>query len=79
MTEQPKSRRILRDPEVTKRTGRSRVQRWRDAREGKFPSPVRLGANAVGWYEDEIEAWLAARPRVTYPPAPATAAPAAVG
>jgi prophage regulatory protein len=70
----PKARRILRDPEVEDRTGRSRVQRWRDVKSGTFPAPVQLGPNAIGWYEDEIEAWLAARPRRTYgAPAPAAA------
>ena len=59
-------RRILRSPEVEDRTQRSRVQCWRDIKAGKFPAPVQLGPNSVGWFEDEIEAWLAARPRRTY-------------
>ena len=53
-------------PEVEDRTQRSRVQCWRDIKAGKFPAPVQLGPNSVGWFEDEIEAWLAARPRRTY-------------
>ena len=62
----PAGRRILREPVVLDRTGLSRTQRWRDIRRGKFPAPVELGLNAIGWYEDEIEAWLAKRPRVAY-------------
>lgn len=73
---QQKGRRILRDPEVQERTQLSRVQRWRRVRQGTFPAPVQLGPNSIGWYENEIEAWLANRPRVAYaaPPAPEPAA-----
>jgi len=61
-------RRILRDPQVQDRVPLSRVQRWRLIREGRFPAPVQLGSNSIGWWEDEIEAWLASRPRVAYSP-----------
>ena len=71
---QQKGRRILRDPVVQERTQLSRVQRWRRVRAGTFPAPIQLGPNSIGWWEDEIEAWLAARPRVSYA-APAPAAP----
>ena len=64
-------RRIVRKPAVCKKVGKSGVQVWRDVRAGKFPPPVQLGPNSVGWFEDEIDAWLAARPRRTYrAPAP---------
>ena len=59
-------RRIVRKPAVCKKVGKSGVQVWRDVRAGKFPPPVQLGPNSVGWFEDEIDAWLAARPRRTY-------------
>jgi prophage regulatory protein len=59
-------RKIIREPEVERRTGRSRTQRWRDIRADKFPTPIELGPNAIGWFEDEIDAWLAERPRRTY-------------
>ena len=64
------SRRILRDPQVRERTGLSRVQRWRRVRKGTFPAPVQLGPNSIGWYEDEVEAFIANRPRVSYAPQP---------
>ena len=64
---------ILRWPEVHSATGRSRTQVWRDIRAGKFPAPIKLGENAVGWYEDEIVAWQEARPRVEYAPNQAVA------
>ena len=57
---------IIRWPEVHRRTGRSRTSAWRDTRKGKFPAPVEIGDNAIGWYEDEIAAWLEARPRAAY-------------
>lgn len=38
------------------------IQRW--VRDRKFPQPVRLGANRIGFYESEINAWLSALPRV---------------
>lgn len=47
-------------------TGKSRVQLWRDIRDGRFPAPIQLGPNSIGWYRTEIDAWLAARPRRTY-------------
>lgn len=55
-------------------TGKSRVQLWRDVREGKFPAPLELGPNSIGWYRSEVEAWKRSRPRRTYgAPQPASA------
>ena len=65
------SRTLLRWPAVKARTGKSRTQAWRDIKAGTFPSPVEIGPNAVAWYEDEISAWNASRPRVAYAPASA--------
>jgi predicted DNA-binding transcriptional regulator AlpA len=67
MEEQPsKTRRVVRWPEVRDRTTKSRVSAWRGVKNGTFPAPVQLGPNSIGWYEDEIDAWLAAQPRRTY-------------
>ena len=63
-----KPRRIIRKPAVRDKVAKSAAQIWRDVRAGKFPPPVQLGPNSIGWYEDEIDAWLAARPRRTYGP-----------
>ncbi len=49
-------RRLLRWPEVHKRYGKSRTQVWRDVRAGKFPAPVQIGPNSVGWWSDELDA-----------------------
>jgi prophage regulatory protein len=51
---------------VCRAVGRSRVQLWRDVREGRFPEPIQLGPNSVGWHRAEVEEWLASRPRRTY-------------
>lgn len=49
---------ILRRKQVEKRTGLSRSTIYLRIQEGTFPRPVNLGTRAVGWLENEIEAWL---------------------
>ena len=49
---------VLRTRDVTDVTGLSRVTIWRLERAGDFPERIRLGQNSVGWFQDEIEAWL---------------------
>lgn len=53
--------RFLRLPEVEARVGLSPMTIWRRQKSGTFPRRVRLGPNAVGWVEEEIEAWCAER------------------
>ena len=36
----------------------SKTQLWRLAKQGKFPSPVRLGTNRNAWVEREIDEWV---------------------
>jgi prophage regulatory protein len=50
--------RILRAPQVADRTGLSIPTIYRKMDEGKFPRPVPLSQQAVGWIESEIDAWL---------------------
>jgi len=57
---------MLRVPQVLERTGVCRASLYNWIREGKFPAPVELGGNSIGWPESEIEAWVASRPRKTY-------------
>jgi prophage regulatory protein len=55
-------RRVLRKPEVARRTGYSPAHFCRLERMGRFPKKVELQpGGAVGWFEDEIDAWLEAR------------------
>lgn len=50
---------ILRRKQVEQRTGLSRSSIYLRIQESTFPKPVPLGARAVGWFEHEIEEWLA--------------------
>lgn len=50
--------RFLRFQAVRDRTGLSRSTIWRLERRGEFPRHRRISSNAVGWLEQEIEAWM---------------------
>ncbi len=52
---------IIRRKLVESRTGYSRSTIYLKKSEGLFPSPVKIGANSVGWLEHEINAIIAAR------------------
>ena len=58
-------RRVLRRPEVEDRTALARSTLYNMIKKGEFPEPIRLGANSVGWLEEDIENWLASRQRGT--------------
>ncbi len=49
---------ILRRREVEARTGLSRSTIYLRIASRTFPTPITLGGRAVGWLEQEIEAWL---------------------
>jgi prophage regulatory protein len=53
--------RILRLPEVKKRVGLSRSSIYQAIQRKVFPSPIPLGARAVGWLESDIAEWLASQ------------------
>ena len=53
---------LLRQKDVMKATGLSRMTIWRLERAGQFPQRRRLGPNAVGWIQAEIDDWIATRP-----------------
>ena len=55
---------ILRMKEVSARIGLCKAMVYRLQKQGNFPKSVKLGQRATGWYEHEIEAWLAARTSV---------------
>lgn len=50
--------RMLRLPEVLRKTALSRSQIYRLIGEGDFPRQVQLGKRAAGWIENEIDEWL---------------------
>jgi prophage regulatory protein len=55
--------RILRLNEVMLRTGYSKATIWRLQKSGAFPQRLRLGEQAVGWLESEIDDWIRSRSR----------------
>lgn len=54
--------RLMRAPEVQKKTGLSRSGLYRAVAGGAFPSPVPLTtgrkARTVAWVEDEVDGWI---------------------
>jgi prophage regulatory protein len=58
-------RTILRRPAVENATGLEKSQIYQLMAAGTFPRPVKISSQAVGWYEDEIEAWQTSRERST--------------
>ena len=53
--------RMLRLPEVVRRTALSRSQIYRLIEIGKFPRQVSLSERAAGWVEAEVDGWLRER------------------
>jgi prophage regulatory protein len=58
-------RRIIRKPEVRRRTGLSDTTIWRKEKAGEFPQRIQLSPDgmAVGYYEDEVDAFIHSRVR----------------
>ena len=53
--------RILRDKQVTAKTGLGTSSRYALMSRGEFPRPVRLSEKAVGWPEHVIDNWIEGR------------------
>ena len=51
--------RLLRLPDVRERTGLSTPTIYRRQADGTFPKSVQIGANAVAWYESDINEFVA--------------------
>jgi prophage regulatory protein len=56
-----RKRSILRLAQVKQRTGRPTSSIYADIAAGTFPAPIPLGPRAVGWIDEEIDAWVEAR------------------
>jgi len=56
-------RRIIRVATVCDKTGKNEQAIRRGVKNGTFPAPISLGLRSIGWYEDEIDGWMAALPR----------------
>ncbi len=63
MTEQP--RRFLRLPDVKRSVGYGRTAIYQKIKSGEFPKPYSLGARAVAWLAEDIEAWIESRIKAT--------------
>lgn len=57
-------RMLMRPRELARALGVSTTTLWRMRRRGDLPDPIRISPGAVGWRADEIDEWLASRPRV---------------
>ena len=55
------TRRFLRLPEVKHARGYGRTSIYEKIKTGEFPKPYPLGARAVCWLEEDIEAWIDSR------------------
>lgn len=56
-------RNILKKKQVMERVGLSAATIWRQEKAGLFPNRVLLTERRVGWFEDEIDAWMDSRVR----------------
>lgn len=54
-------KRIIRFSAVKAKTGLGRSEIYERITKGTFPRQVPLGVKAVGWLEEEIDAWIDAR------------------
>ena len=61
MQSETKPRRFLRLPEVKHASGYGRTAIYEKIKAGEFPKPYPLGARAVGWLADDVEAWIESR------------------
>jgi len=60
---------IIRLPQVKQRTGLSRSTLYLLIKDRKFPTPIQIGARAVGWLESDVDSYIescikASRPAV---------------
>jgi prophage regulatory protein len=54
-------KKFLRLPEVRNRVPFGRATIYRLIANGEFPRPYNLGARAVAWLEEDIDAWMESR------------------
>lgn len=50
--------RILRFPDVVRKTGMSKSDIYGRIRRNEFPEPVQLGPRSIGFVEREVNGWL---------------------
>lgn len=50
---------VIRLKEVLRKTGLSRSTIYAYIADDMFPKPFKIGLRAVGWYEHDIDEWIA--------------------
>ena len=63
MHQQSTTLRIVRASNASKKLGVGKTRFYQLTKSDGFPKPVVLGARARGYYEHELDEWLAAQPR----------------
>ena len=58
--------RIIRKPELFSKVSLSDATIWRMEKAGRFPRRIQLGGNSVGWFEDEVDGWIAKKAAERY-------------
>lgn len=53
--------RFLRIKDIKRETGLSRSTIYRRERDGEFPKRVKLSGNAMGWWSEDVDRWIADR------------------
>lgn len=53
--------RLIRLPEVLKRTGYSRSWTYKLIDKGEFPEPIKTGSRSIAFIESEINDWIEQR------------------
>ena len=53
---------IYRKRELSEALQISDVTLWRWVRAGRFPKPIKLGPNTIGWLQADVASWLEKRP-----------------
>jgi prophage regulatory protein len=54
-------KRIFRMKDICQAYGLSRSTIYRMVEGGIFPKPIKIGAKAVGWCSEDLDAWFNAR------------------
>lgn len=55
---------LLTMPKVENLVGFKKSTIYTLVKEGKFPTPIQVGARRIGFRSDEIDRWIKSRPRV---------------
>ena len=53
--------RIIRLPEVIKRTGLPRASIYQQMAQGSFPKPIAISLRSRGWIASEVDGWIEQR------------------